>query len=328
MPTASYPVAWYGHIASISAKEPYDDKVVLSYGAGEFGIKGNTPELEETIRSLRDATGEAEYVHLWGVLYCGIDDYNTCQLNVDRLEYGDQYSIALYDIGDWVGTIKSTTFFGETVYVFELSGQLPVWYGISGANDPLIQGEIEALSDTNTIVTIWGDLLVGVDGVSGTRIEVRMVDPPGPNMMPSPTSCDSESGYLGSVEEMVEFIQTNLETGNHRPFSYAIGNPFVIGYWQSEGVVLPRKEAYQQLTTNFLPSPDDVVVITDPASFPDLGGRSLETIWGPDVDVAATIYSKGWGSDGQQEAILSVARCDSHGIDVYYWYGMMYGRFE
>jgi hypothetical protein len=261
------------------------------------------------------------------VLYCNIDDYNTCQLSVDRLEYGDQYSMGLYDIGDWVGTIKSTTYNGETTYVFELSGGVPVWYGISGNNDSIIQGEIEALSDTDTIVTIWGDLLVGVDGVNGTRIDVRMIDPPGPNMMPSPTSCDSESGYLGSVEEMVEFIKTNLETGNHWPFSYAIGNPFVIGYWLSEGVVLPREEAYQQLTTDLLPSPDNAVVITDPALFPDLGGRSLETIWGPDVDVAATIYSKGWGSDGQQEAILSVARCDSNGQDVYYWYGMMYGRF-
>ncbi len=232
--TASYPVAWYGHIASLPEGDPYDDKVVFPFNAGEIGIKGNTPEIEALIQSLRDATGEAEYVHLWGVLYCNIDDYNTCQFNVDRLEYGDQYTIATSHVEKWVGKIVRTTYNGQTAYAFELSGGIPIWYGIASTYDPSIQDQIEALADSDTIVNIWGDMLVGVDDVNGTQIEVTLIDPPSPGALPSSAAC--ESGYVGSVEEAIEFVQYNLEIGNHWPFSYFIGNPFAIGYFRSEGV--------------------------------------------------------------------------------------------
>ena len=324
MPTASYGSAWYGHIASLPEGDPYDDKVVLlPQGTGELGIKGYTPEIEDEIRSLRDATGPNEYVHLWGVLYCNIDDYNTCQLNVERLEYGDQYTGGYGTVENWVGKIKSTTFNGETAYIFELSGGIPIWYGIAANEDEIIQSQIEAVSDSDTIVSVWGDLLVGVQDINGTRIEVRRLDPPGPGAPPSSKAC--ESGYLPELEATLELIQYNLEIGNYYPFSYSIGNPFVIGYWGSEGVILPREEALEQLKTNYFPSPDEVVFISDPALFPDLEGMPLENMWGPDVDIAANLYSKGWGPDGQGEAILAVARCRSQNEnDAYYWYGMVY----
>jgi hypothetical protein len=328
MPTATYPIAWYGHIASLPEGERYDDKVMFPFDAGEVGIAGHTPELEARIQSLRDATGEGEYVHLWGVLYCNIDDYNTCQLNVERLEYGDQYTVAISPVDAWVGTIRRATHNGESAFVFELSGIIPIWYGIAAPNDLVIQDQIESLADSETIVNIWGDLLVGVDDVNGTRIEVNRIDPPGPGALPSSAVC--ESGYLGSVDEMLEFIQYNLEIGNHWPFSYSIGNPFVIGYWQSEGVAIPRDQAYQQLTESYLPSPEEVVIITDQAEYPDLLGMPVETVFGPNVDVAATLYSKGWGPEGQDEAILYIARCQGDTYDAYFWYGMLYagGGFE
>jgi len=328
--TATYATAWYGHIASLPEGEPFDDKVVLlPLGTGEFGIQGNTTEIEEKIQSLRDATGEAEYVHLWGILYCNVDDFNSCQFNVERLEYGDQYTSAISSVDKWVGKIKRTTFNGETAYAFELSGSAPVWYGIAANNDEIIQGQIEALADSDTLVNVWGDLLVGVQGLNGTRIEPRMIDPPGPGGLPSSQAC--ESGYVGSVEEAIEFIQYNLEIGNHWPFSYFIGNPFVIGYWQSEGVSIPRDQAYQQLTDYLLPSPEEAFITTDKSEYPseyDLYGLSVEDMWGPDVDVAATLYSKGWGPEGQDEAILIIARCHGETYDAYYWYGILYGRFE
>jgi hypothetical protein len=211
--------------------------------------------------------------------------------------------------------------------VFELAEGAHLQYGIAANNDPMIQDQIEALGDSGTIVSVWGDLLVGVQDFNGTRIEVQRLDPPGPGGLPTSANCDSESGYLGSAEEMLEFIQHNLETGNYWPFSYAIGNPFVIGYWLSEGIAIPREQALVQLERDYLPSPEEVINISDPALFPDIvgmGGAPLTRTWGPDVDVAANLYSKGWGPDGQGEAILTIARCDYHGHDVYYWYGMLY----
>ena len=132
------------------------------------------------------------------------------------------------------------------------------------------------------------------------------------------------SGYFGTSEEVIETIQYNLEIGNYYPFSYLIGDPFVIGYWRSEGVSLPRAEAYAQLQENFFPAPDKVTFSLDPAQFPGLDGTPLEQIWGPQANVVAQLYSTGWGSEGQAETILAVARCSENGSDSYYWYGMLY----
>ena len=96
---------------------------------------------------------------------------------------------------------------------------------------------------------------------------------------------------------------------------------------------MPRDQAYQQLTDYLLPSPEEVFVTTDKAEYPDeydLYGMSVEDMFGPQVDVAATLYSKGWGEDGQGEAILIIARCQEDTYEAYFWYGMLYagGGFE
>jgi len=187
----------------------------------------------------------------------------------------------------------------------------------------LDQDQIESLANSDTIVNLWGDLLVGVDDVNDTRITVQRMDPPSPGALPSSAACDT--GYMGVLEETIDLVTYNLEIGNYYPLSYTIGNPFVIGYWRSEGVTLPRQQAYQQLTDNYLPSPDEVVIITDPDQFPDLDGMPLENMWGPEVDVAANLYSKGWGPTGQDEAIIVIARCSQNGQEGYFWYGMLYG---
>jgi len=152
------------------------------------------------------------------------------------------------------------------------------------------------------------------------------INTPVAQVQPSNSACDS--GYLGSVEEIVGVIQYNLEIGNYSPFSYLIGNPFVFGYWQSEGVAMPREEAYQSLVDNYLPSPDEVAVFTDQKDFPNLQGASIENMWGPDVDVAATIYSTGWGVDGTQEAMIVIARCKEESYDTYFWYSVLLGKFQ
>jgi hypothetical protein len=93
---------------------------------------------------------------------------------------------------------------------------------------------------------------------------------------------------------------------------------------------MPRDQAYQQLTDYLLPSPEEVFVTTDKAEYPSddkLYGALIENVWGPDVDVAATLYSTGWADDGSQEAII-IARCHEGDQEVHYWYGKLYGRFE
>jgi hypothetical protein len=163
--------AWLGHIASLPESSQFDDMVVLSPdGTGEFGLSGATPELEAEIRTLRDSEGPHEYVHLWGSLICGIEDYNACRLSVEKLQYGANYSEE--EVEAWVGTIVGATFNSAQTTVFELSGDYPMWYSLRASQNQALQSVIETLMDTGAVVQVGGRLLVGVPDVNGSRIEV------------------------------------------------------------------------------------------------------------------------------------------------------------
>ena len=178
-------VAWLGHIASLPQSSQYDDMLVLSpEGTGELGLVGSTPEIEAEIRSLRDAEGPQEWVHLWGELSCQVDDYDGCQLLVDRLQYGANYSEE--EVVDWVGTIKRHTFNSGDSSVFELTGDFPMWYSIHASQDQDLQAKIMQIRDTGALVKVAGQLLIGIPDVNGTRIEVSDLTVIEPGTQPQP----------------------------------------------------------------------------------------------------------------------------------------------
>ena len=174
-PPETYVVAWLGHIASLPEGSRFDDRVILAQeGTGEFGLRGATPEIEAEIHSLRDGEGANEYVHLWGTLNCGVEDYNKCQLSVDRLQYGED--VFEQDISDWFGTIKKFVFNNGQSYVFEQLGYFPLWYSINASQNESLSTGIEHYAETGEIVEVSGKLLVGVPEVNGTRIEVSSIE--------------------------------------------------------------------------------------------------------------------------------------------------------
>jgi hypothetical protein len=502
--------AWLGHVVALPEGGMYDDFIFLSpAGSGEVGIAGATPELEAEIRFLRDAEGSDEYVYFWGQYICGVADYNQCQLLVERIQragYTEDYAES------WVGTVSKQNFNDGISTVFQLVGDIPMWYGIQSA-DAEMQTQIEALSDSGTIVQLSGTVMIGVTDVNGLRIDPFSIDvleagngegyglpiddlipgwqtytndrfgyrlqypekaeivehgpdggvpsneiPEGmtpdlyqeqlqkiyptlcveikyeqgfvnisapinagaryspcgrtgvgvaeilpisteilvggqlyvvegmeiisdyehsetfsielkdgtqirfgggstddgsyedylantrdtllkilasyqptvkrvyrtdaaePESMPGGTAC--EPGYFRDLEEAISVLMYDINVRDYAGLKSMMGEPFVIGYWRSEGVSLSREAAIQTLSGGIFP-PGKITYTQDESQFPDLEGTPLSSIWPADVDMAAQIYSPNWGGDEAGAAILALARCsDSR----YYWYGILYAN--
>jgi len=168
-------IAWRGKILSLPGDSQYDDFVVLQpAGTGELGIQGSTAELESEIRSLRDADPPNDSVLIWGTLNCPADDYNSCRIDVDRLQYGPVHTSGEI-VDGWVGKITASTFNQGISYIFVLEGDYPMWYSLHASQDPALQEMITSLRDTGSIVEVRGELLTGVPDVNGTRIEASLI---------------------------------------------------------------------------------------------------------------------------------------------------------
>ncbi len=168
-------IAWRGSIHGLPQASRYDDFVILQPGGtGELGLQGATAELESEIRSLRDADPPNDSVLIWGELVCEVDDYNGCQIVVDRLQYGPVHTEG-EPVEGWEGTITSSTFNSGISYIFELAGDYPMWYSLYASQDPALQELIESLRDTGAVIQVWGKLLTGVPDVNGTRIEASVL---------------------------------------------------------------------------------------------------------------------------------------------------------
>jgi hypothetical protein len=192
---AQQAVAWLGHIIALPEGGMYDDFMLLSpAGAGEFGISGSTPEIESEIRFLRDAEGSDEYVYLWGQYSCGVADYNQCQLLVERIQrdgYIEDY------VEGWVGTITASIFNNGVSYIFQLAGDVPMWYSIQ-STDAALQAQIESLRDTGAIVQVSsGTVIIGAPDVNGTRIDPSSLEvlKAGNDVQPALPGVDLASGW-------------------------------------------------------------------------------------------------------------------------------------
>ena len=118
------------------------------------------------------------------------------------------------------------------------------------------------------------------------------------------------------------------ETSADDSITGTMGEPFKIGYWQSEGVELSRMQALSELESSHIPPDTSALTFTaDRTQFPPLFGMQPEQIFPPDANIVEVLYSEGWGPSGQGAAFLYFAEAANGN---YYFYGMLIamGHFD
>lgn len=99
-----------------------------------------------------------------------------------------------------------------------------------------------------------------------------------------------------------------------------MGEPFMIGYWLSEGTSNTREEAIEQLQLNLFNSSSPIVA-DESRDLAALLGMDPLTIVGPEVKEVSPLLVGGFGQEGRDEAILFIA---SNPDGSFYWYGLLF----
>ncbi len=119
-------------------------------------------------------------------------------------------------------------------------------------------------------------------------------------------------------------IQSALLSRDMATLEGLMADPFIIGYWGSEGRIASAAEIAAELGDYRLPADTrGLSFTTDRAAFPPLYGAPPEGMFGPELAVRLVVYSEGWGTDGNGAALLFIAQ-DAAGE--FYWHGMGYSH--
>jgi len=197
---------WLGYVQEAPAGSQYDDYLVLlPQGTGEFGLAGATPEIESQIVALHNQVEPGKYAHFWGVLRCGVQDYNGCQLSVDKFMIGIDTGSG--PVEGWIGSVvsedpdapidKAHMPTGESPWVFGykpnddafvLAGSFPVQFGIASyiaeVGLPVYALKLIELRDSDKPIQIWGEMDCGGPDTNGCTIWVDRLEVAGTPMDP------------------------------------------------------------------------------------------------------------------------------------------------
>lgn len=134
-----------------------------------------------------------------------------------------------------------------------------------------------------------------------------------------------EQSFELATQDASNFEQVLVEALNARNYDSLktlIGNPFMIGYWLSEGTSNTPEQAIEQLKMNLLNSSSPIVADPNKDMVALLGTDPI-TIVGPDVIEASPLFTSGWGADGKDEVILLIAKQPDGDL---YWHGLLFAK--
>jgi hypothetical protein len=139
-----------------------------------------------------------------------------------------------------------------------------------------------------------------------------------PALPVAPTGAPPPTG--NSVDNFANQLMLAIIQRDYGALQGMMGNPFTIGYWQSEGVSYPPGIAIADLRSNYLPPGAAPAFDTTIDLNTLLDGSDPLTIWGPEVNAVRAIYLTGLGLERRDEAILIIALNEAGAP---YWHSML-----
>jgi hypothetical protein len=126
----------------------------------------------------------------------------------------------------------------------------------------------------------------------------------------------------GTLTWVVCNVRDGILSRNLTAIHSFMADPFLIGYWRSQGHAATPREITAELLAQRLPADTSLPMAftTDREAFPPLGGQPAEALLGPEVKIDLIVYSEGWGPEGQGAALLYFAQVG----DRYLWHSLVY----
>jgi hypothetical protein len=125
---------------------------------------------------------------------------------------------------------------------------------------------------------------------------------------------------MPDVEVFTGQLMLAMVDRNYTQLQQLMGDPFTIGYWQSEGASLPPGVAIVQLRNNYLTPVATPAFDTTSDLTALLNGTDPLTMWGPAVNALKAVRVTGLGVERADEAILIVAQRADRTL---YWHGLL-----
>ncbi|MBV6396857.1 MAG: hypothetical protein HFACDABA_02459 [Anaerolineales bacterium] len=147
---------------------------------------------------------------------------------------------------------------------------------------------------------------------------------------PPPFDKNAESAVFDQIMSsftwsagFTNFGQSVVNGVNARDYSSVqslMRDPFVFGFWGSQGSTYPPADAVTQLQVNYIGA--NTTLIPNPAENLSalLGGSNPYTVMGLDPASSQALFVSGWGAAGRDEAILYFVRLPDASIR---WHGVL-----
>ena len=134
---------------------------------------------------------------------------------------------------------------------------------------------------------------------------------------------DCSAGEADQLSWLACNVMAGITSRNLSALHGFMSNPFTIGYWGSEGRTASPPEITAELAQYRLQGDPaaPLTFTTERTQFPSLDGQPVEALFGPDLNVAAIIYSQGWGLDWQGAALLYIIQ---NAAGEHKWHAMAY----